>query len=202
MKDVKLAIIYYSSTGTNYKLAQTAEKAAKKNGATVKLLRVAETAPKEAITQNEKWEKHYNATKNIPTVSLDDLEWADAIIFSVPSRYGNMPSQLGSFIDTTGGLWANGKLANKVVSAMTSAANPHGGQETTLLSIYKTMCHWGAIVAAPGYTDKIQFEAAGNPYGVSVSDGPENVTETIQKAVAYQTKRTLQIASSVKNGLQ
>ncbi len=202
MKDVKLAIIYYSSTGTNHKLAQTAEKAAKESGTEVKLLRVAETAPKEAISQNEKWEKHHKATQNIPTVSLDDLEWADAIIFSVPTRYGNMPSQLGSFIDTTGGLWSKGKLANKVVSAMTSAANQHGGQETTLLSIYKSMCHWGAIIAAPGYTDKIQFEAAGNPYGVSVSNGPENVTDTIQKAIAHQTKRTLQVASWVKKGLQ
>ncbi|MEX2349294.1 MAG: NAD(P)H:quinone oxidoreductase [Flavobacteriaceae bacterium] len=202
MKDVKLAIIYYSATGTNYKLAQTAEKAAKETGATVKLLRVAETAPREAISQNEKWEKHHNATKDIPTASLDDLEWADAIIFSVPTRYGNMPSQLGSFIDTTGGLWANGKLANKVVSAMTSAANPHGGQETTLLSLYKSMCHWGAIVAAPGYTDKIQFEAGGNPYGISVADGPENVTDTVQKAITHQTQRTLQVASWVKKGSQ
>lgn len=202
MKDIRLAIIYYSSTGTNHKLAQTAQKAAKETGAVVKLLRVAETAPQEAISQNEKWEKHHNETKDIPTASLDDLEWADAIIFSVPTRYGNMPSQLGSFIDTTGGLWMKGKLANKVVSAMTSAANIHGGQETTLLSIYKSMCHWGAIVAAPGYTDAIQFEAAGNPYGISVSDGPENVTDTVQKAIAYQTRRTLQVASWVKKGIQ
>jgi NAD(P)H dehydrogenase (quinone) len=202
MKDVKLAIIYYSSTGTNYKLAQTAENAAQEAGADVKLLRVAETAPKEAISQNEKWEKHHKATKDITTASLDDLEWADAIIFSVPTRYGNMPSQLGSFIDTTGGLWADGKLANKVVSAMTSAANIHGGQETTLLSIYKSMCHWGAIVAAPGYTDKILFEAAGNPYGISVSEGPENVTDAVQKAIAHQTRRTLLVASWVKKGMQ
>lgn len=200
MKEIKLAIIYYSSTGTNYKLAQTAEKSAKETGAQVKLLRVAETAPQEAISQNEKWEKHHNATKHIPTVSLEDIEWADAIIFSVPTRYGNMPSQLGSFIDTTGGLWVKGKLANKVVSAMTSASNLHGGQETTLLSIYKSMCHWGCIIAAPGYTDKIQFESGGNPYGISVSEGPENVTDKVEKAIDHQTKRTLQVASWIKTG--
>ena len=50
-------------------------------------------------------------------------------------------------LDTTGGLWFNGKLVNKVVSAMTSAQNPHGGQEQTILSLYTTMYHWGAIVA-------------------------------------------------------
>lgn len=199
-KDIKLAIIYYSATGTNHKLAQTAEKAAKDTGATVRFLRLEETAPKEAIAQNKDWEKHHKATKDVPTASLKDLEWADAIIFSVPTRYGNMPSQMASFVDTTGGLWSKGKLANKVVSAMTSAANSHGGQETTLLSIYKSMFHWGAIVAAPGYTDKILFEAGGNPYGISVSDGADNVNEAVKKAIAHQTERTLQIASWVKKG--
>jgi len=202
LKDIKLAIIYYSATGTNHKLAKTAEEAAKEAGADVVLLRFEETAPKEAIAQNKDWEKHHNATKDIPTASLKDLEWADAVIFSVPTRYGNMPSQMASFVDTTGGLWSEGKLANKVVSAMTSAGNPHGGQETTLLSIYKTMHHWGAIVVAPGYTDKILFEAGGNPYGTSVSDGVDNVNKAVQKAIAHQTKRTLQVASWMKNGLK
>ncbi len=199
-KDVRLAIIYYSATGINHKLAQTAEKAATEAGAKVRFLRLEETAPKEAISQNKDWEKHHNATKDVPTASLKDLEWADAIMYSVPTRYGNMPSQMASFIDTTGRLWSKGKLANKVVSAMTNAGNPHGVQETTLLSIYKTMHHWGAIVVAPGYTDKILFEAGGNPYGISVSDGVDNVTDSVQKAIAHQTERTLQVALWVKKG--
>ena len=29
-----------------------------------------------------------------PEVTLTDLEWADAIIFSVPTRFGNMPAQV------------------------------------------------------------------------------------------------------------
>lgn len=97
-------------------------------------------------------------------VKLEDLVWADTIIFSVPTRFGNMPSQLKQFLDTTGGLWFNGKLMNKVVSAMTSAQNPHGGQEATILSLYTSMYLWGAIVAAPGYTDPVTFGAGGNPY--------------------------------------
>lgn len=54
-------------------------------------------------------------------VKPEDLEWADAIIFSVPTRFGNMPGRMKNFLDTTGGLWAKGKLANKAVSAMSSA---------------------------------------------------------------------------------
>lgn len=202
MKDVKLAIIYYSATGTNYQLARWAEKAAKDAGAAeVKILKIEETAPKEAIAQNKDWQAHIEATKDVQKVSLNDLEWADAIVFSAPTRYGNLPSQVTSFLDTTGGLWFNGKLANKVVSAMTSAQNPHGGQETTILSLYKTMHHWGAIVAAPSYTDPILFEAGGNPYGVSVTANGEGLTDKAQKAVNHQVKRTLTIAGWVKAGL-
>lgn len=201
MENVKLAIIYYSSTGTNYQLAQWAEKAAKQNGVKeIKLLKVEETAPKEAISENKDWQEHIEATKHVPTVSLDDLEWADAIIFSAPTRYGDLPSQLSAFIDTTGGLWFSGKLANKVVSGMTSAQNIHGGQETTLLSLYKTMYHWGAIVVTPSYTDESIFGAGGNPYGVSVSAGKENLNEKVEKAVAHQVKRTLTTAGWVKTG--
>lgn len=200
MKDVKLAVIYYSATGTNYQLAQWAAEAAKKVGAAeARILKIKELAPQEAINANEDWKKHHEATKDVPEVSLDDLENADAVIFCIPTRYGNMPSQVQQFIDTTGGLWFSGKLANKVVSGMTSASNDHGGQETTLLSLYKTMHHWGAIIAAPGYTDETLFEAGGNPYGVSVTAG-NKIGENTKKAIAHQTKRTLEIAGWVKKG--
>lgn len=201
--DVKLAIIYYSSTGTNYKLAKTAEEAAKETGAEVKLVKVPELAPEEAINGNPAWKAHLEETKDVPTASLDDLVWADAYIFSVPTRYGTVPSQMKQFLDTTGGLWSEGKLANKVVSAMTSASNPHGGQEQTILSLYTTMFHWGAIVAAPGYTDDSIFASGGNPYGTSVTADQEgNWKEDVTAAVKHQAKRTIQVAGAVKNGMQ
>ena len=128
MANVKLAIIYYSSTGTNYQLARWAEEAAKETGAEVKVAKVRENAPDAAIDSNPAWREHLNATTDVPTAEVDLLDWADAIIFSVPTRFGHVSSQVQQFLDTTGGLWAQGKLANKVVSAMTSAQNPHGGR--------------------------------------------------------------------------
>lgn len=200
---VNVAIIYYSSTGTNYKLAKKAEEAAKEAGAEVKLVKVPELAPEEAINGNPAWKAHVEETKDVPTASLDDLVWADAYIFSVPTRYGAVPSQMRQFLDTTGGLWSEGKLANKVVSAMASASNPHGGQEQTILSLYTTMFHWGAIVAAPGYTDDSIFAAGGNPYGTSVTTDQEgNWKDDVTPAVKHQTKRTIQIADAVKKGMQ
>ncbi|NLM12935.1 MAG: NAD(P)H:quinone oxidoreductase [Epulopiscium sp.] len=203
MSNVKLAVIYYSMGGTNYQLAQWAAEGAKEAGAEVKIFKVPELAPQSVIESNPTWKAHLEATKHIPEVKLEDLEWADAFIFSTPTRFGNMASQMKQFLDTTGGLWAKGKLANKVVSAMSSAQNPHGGQEATILSIYTTMYHWGAIVAAPGFTDPIIFGAGGNPYGTSVTvDQNGKMLEDVQAAVKYQAKRTVTVAQWIKSGNQ
>jgi NAD(P)H dehydrogenase (quinone) len=194
-----LAVIYYSMTGTNLKLATWAKEAGEEAGTNVKLLKIPETAPASAIEGNDAWRAHVQEAADIPEVTLDDLEWADAIIFSVPTRYGNVPGQFKQFIDSTGGLWASGKLANKVVSAMSSAQNPHGGQEQTILQLYTTMYHWGAIIAAPGYTDPVLFEAGGNPYGTSVTVGRDGMKENVEAAVKHQAKRTVTIAGALSS---
>ena len=203
MSNVKTAIIYYSSGGTNYQLAQWAEEGAKEAGAEVKILKVEELAPKSIIEGNDVWKSTIEATKDVPVATGDDIEWADAIIFSVPTRFGNMPSQMKQFLDIQGGLWATGKTVNKVVSAMTSAQNPHGGQEATLLSLYTSMMHWGAIIATPGYTDPVIFGSGGNPYGTSVTvDQDGKMIEDVQATVKHQAKRTITVAQWVKNGNQ
>ncbi|SHF92474.1 NAD(P)H dehydrogenase (quinone) [Salegentibacter echinorum] len=200
MSQPKVAVIFYSATGTNHQLAQWAGEAAKNAGAAeVRVKRIKETAPQEAIDQNEAWKNYAAENKDFPTVELDDLLWADAIIFSTPTRYGNLPSQLQAFFDTTGGLWSSGKLTNKIVSGMTSAANHHGGQEATLLSLYKTIMHWGSIIVAPGYTDSSLFEAGGNPYGVSVTASGNTPGDNIKKAVEHQVKRTVEMAAKFKD---
>ncbi|MBX6395682.1 MAG: NAD(P)H:quinone oxidoreductase [Alicyclobacillaceae bacterium] len=199
MADVKVAIIYYSSTGTNYKLALAAEEGAKEAGAEVRVRRVQELAPEEAIASNPAWKAHLEETKHVPVATLDDLDWADAYVFCTPTRFGNVSSQMKQFLDTTGPLWAQGKLANKVVTAMTSASNPNGGQEATILSLYTTMYHWGAIVVAPGYTDPVIFASGGNPYGTSATVNDNvSLNETTLAAAKYQAKRVVEIAKKLK----
>ncbi|WP_076759240.1 NAD(P)H:quinone oxidoreductase [Edaphobacillus lindanitolerans] len=201
MSNVKLAVVFYSMGGTNYELAKWAEEGAKEAGAEVRVLKVQELAPQSVIEGNEAWKATVDRTKDIPVVSSEDIEWADAIIFSMPTRFGNMASQMKQFLDTQGGLWASGKTVNKVVSAMSSAQNPHGGQEATILSLYTSMMHWGAIIAAPGYTDPVLFAAGGNPYGTSVTVGQDGkMVEDVKDAVKHQAKRTVEVAGWVKNG--
>ena len=202
MKDLKLTLVYYSMTGINFKLAKWAKEVAEQAGAEVRLRKVQELAPEAVVNSSPAWKAQKEAEKDIPVASSDDLDWADAIIFSAPTRFGTMPSQLKQFIDIQGGLWAQGKLVNKVVSAMTSAQNPHGGQEGTVKEIYTVMMHWGAIIAAPGYTNDIVYSIGGNPYGTSVTQGQDgNIVEdeeNVKAAVKHQVNRTLEVAKLVK----
>jgi NAD(P)H dehydrogenase (quinone) len=201
MEKVKFAVIYYSMTGINYQLAQWAAEAAKEAGAEVRLLKVHELAPEAAINNNPVWKALVEETKDILEAHSDDLDWADAIVFSVPTRFGNLAAQMKQFIDRQGGLWAQGKLMNKVVSAMSSAQNPHGGQEATVKSLYTSMMHWGAIIVSPGYTDDSIFKAGGNPYGTTVTQGKDGkMVEDVKDAVFHQAKRTVEVAKWLKKG--
>jgi NAD(P)H dehydrogenase (quinone) len=153
---------------------------------------VAELAPEAAIAQNQAWAAHRDEVKDDPLATLDDLEWCDAYILGSPTRFGNVSSQLKQFMDTAGGLWSQGKLADKVAAGFTSSQNAHGGQESTLLALYNTFHHWGAIVAAPGYTDERGFPAGGNPYGASCVNAP---TEAELDWARYVGERVAGIAA-------
>lgn len=198
----KVAVIYYSATGITYQMAQAACEAAGDAGAEVRLRKVHELAPDEAIRSNSGWHAHAMETQDVPEASLDDLTWADVVIFGTPTRYGVMAAQLKQFIDTTGPLWSQGALVNKVYSAFCSTATSHGGQESTLLSLFHVFYHWGGVVVTPGYTDDSQF-IAGNPYGAShTSNNGETAPDHIAlTATALTAKRAVQLGTAVKKGL-
>lgn len=201
MLQIKLAVIYYSLTGHNFQLASAAAEAAKEAGAEVRLARVPELIPTEQLESNEGWQSYQKAAEGVPNASLDDLEWADAYIFSTPTRFGNVAGQMKMFLDSSVSLWVQGKLANKAASVMTSAQNPHGGQESTALTLYNTLHHWGAILVPPGYTDPVIYGAGGNPYGASATATREvAVPEEVLAAARHQTRRVVQVAGWLKKG--
>jgi NAD(P)H dehydrogenase (quinone) len=199
MDSVNVAIIYYSATGTVHALAQAAAEGAEKAGAHVRLRKVAETAPPEAISANPAWGQHIQDTADVAQASHDDLAWADAVLLGTPTRFGNPASQLRAFIDTTGPLWFAGKLADKVYSAFTASNTAHGGQESTLLALANTFYHWGGVIVPPGYTDPIQFKS-GNPYGTSHVAGEGKPSDVALEAARYQARRAVDTAAALKVG--
>lgn len=200
---VNIAVIYYSATGTVHSLAETAvDEISHIDGASTRLRKATELAPQQAIDNNEAWAAHAKATSHVAEASLDDLEWADVLMFGTPTRYGLPTSQLKQFIDTSGPLWERGKLINKVATSFTASATEHGGQETTIVSLNNTFYHWGCIIVPPGYADPIQFKA-GNPYGtshVSGTPGQPLPGEDQQTAMRFQAQRAVEIAQALKRG--
>ncbi|MHA7651335.1 NAD(P)H:quinone oxidoreductase [Mycobacterium sp. ML4] len=172
----KLAVIYYSATGHGTSMAQRVAAAAEDAGAEVRVRHVAETRDPASFAQNPAWTANYEATKDLPVATGEDIGWADAVIFGSPTRFGSVASQLRDFLDSLGGLWAAGKLADKVYAGFTSSNTLHGGQETTLLTLYVTLMHFGGIIVPPGYTDPLKF-VDGNPYGASLVSTHDNITE-------------------------
>jgi len=193
---VKVAVIYYSATGTVHALAEAVAEGAASARAEVRLRRVAELAPDSAIDQNPLWRRHVDAVAgSVSEASLDDLVWADAYAFGTPTRFGAPSAQLKQFIDQTGGLWRDGTLADKPVTAFTSAFNRHGGNEATILSLGNVFYHWGSLIVPPGHTDPVVSAAGGNPYGTSFATGPtgDGPDAAALEAARYQGRRLAQI---------
>lgn len=195
MTQARIAIVFYSTYGTNHQVALAAAEAAKAAGADVRLRRIAETAPADVVAGQEAWKAQLDKVQDIAEVSHDDMEWANGYFFISPTRYGAVASQMRAFIDTLGGLWFAGKLANKTFTAATSAQNTHGGQESTILGLYTTAMHWGAIFVAPGFTDPAVAEAGGNPYGFSTNAGA--LDDKGRAAVAHQAKRLVEMTAKL-----
>ncbi|MFI5522459.1 NAD(P)H:quinone oxidoreductase [Streptomyces platensis] len=199
--DVHVAVIYYSSTGTVAELARLIADAAEHAGSDVRLRRAAELAPQTAIDANPAWAANAAATADIMEATHEDVLWADAVVFGTPTRFGNVTSQLKQYLDTLGGLWQQGRLADKVYSGFTASATQHGGQESTLLALYHTVHHFGGILVTPGYTDPAKF-SDGNPYGTSHVGGPDTpLDDDARTAARIQAERVVKFTKAIKHGL-
>ena len=194
---VKVAVIYYSATGTVRALARAVADGARSAGAEVRLRSVAEHAAEGEAAAGETRAGETPAGEI--TAELDDLAWADAFAFGTPTRFGTPAAQLKQFIDGSVGLWKEGRLADKPVTAFTSAHNRHGGSEATILSLGNVFYHWGGIIVPPGYTDPIEFEV-GNPYGASFVSGGTMPDDIHLEAARYQAQRVTEVARLLKRG--
>jgi len=203
---VEVAIIFYSRDGNTLKLARAvAEGVEQVPDAKASLRRVRETAAESVVSAHERWRRTSEELNNIPEATVKDLERADAAIFGSPTRFGNMCAQLKEFIDQTTSAWLEGKLIGKVGAAFTSTSTLHGGQESTILSMYNPMIHHGMIIAGVPYSETRLFNmeiGGGSPYGPSSVSGPEADRPPTENDLAIARtlgKRVAEIARKLKS---
>ena len=201
---MKILIVFYSTYGHVYKMAQAVAEGAKTvEGAGVEIRRVPETLPQEVLEKMGAVEAQ-KAFLQIPECTVDELTEADAVIFGTPTRFGNMCGQMRQFLDATGQLWANGSLVGKVGSVFTSTATQHGGQESTILTFHVTLLHHGFVVVGLPYIFQGQMRideiTGGSPYGASTiagGDGSRLPSENELEAARFQGKHVAEIAAKL-----
>lgn len=174
-----ILILYYSAYGHIFKMVEKVEKNLKDNkNVKVKLTRVPEfEASRKNMSTQEAYVEAQKSQQDIPVAELDDLKWADGIVWGIPTRFGNMPAQIKQFIDRAGGLWMEGALEDTVTGVITSSNTMHGGQETTIISSLIPMLHLGMIPIGLPYGQNPELNSGkgigGTPYGPSTVAGPD-----------------------------
>ena len=195
----KVLVLYYSSYGHIETMAQAVAEGARGTGATVDIKRVPEIVP-EAVAKAS----HFKLDQAAPIATVDELPNYDAIIFGVPTRFGNMAAQMKNFLDQTGPLWFAGKLIGKVGSVFASTATQHGGQESTILSTHTVLLHQGMVIVGLPYAWQGQMKldevTGGSPYGattIAASDGSRQPSANELDGARFQGRHVAEIAAKL-----
>lgn len=193
----RILILYHSTYGHIMTMAEAVAEGARAAGARVDIRRVPELVPDEVARASG-----YLLDQPHPVAAVDELPRYDAIVIGVGTRYGRMASQMASFLDQTGGLWARGALNGKVGSAFTSTATQHGGQETTLMAIHTNLLHLGMVTVGLPYSFAGQMRldevTGGSPYGASTiagGDGARRPSENELDGARFQGRHVAAIAA-------
>ena len=174
-----ILVTFYSSYGHTFELAKAVTEGAKSvEGSEVRLTRVPELpAAKEAMSTQDAYVQAQEAMADLPETTLDDLRWADGVLWGTPTRYGNMTAQLKQLIDTTGALWQEGALEDKPAGIFSSANNTNGGQEATILTTMIPLLHLGMVIVGTPYGQNPQLftdkPVGSSPYGPAAVAGPD-----------------------------
>ena len=195
----KVLVLYYSAYGHIEAMAEALAEGARAAGAQVDVKRVPELVPPEVAKAS-----HFKLDQAAPVAQIEDLANYDAIAIGVGTRFGRMASQMASFLDQAGGLWAKGALHGKVGGAFTSTATQHGGQETTLFSIITNLLHFGMVVVGLDYGHAGQMTLAeitgGSPYGATTiagGDGSRKPSENELVGARYQGRKIAETAKKL-----
>jgi NAD(P)H dehydrogenase (quinone) len=197
---IKVLVAFYSRNGTVGSLAKAVADGAVMEGAELRLRRAREFVSAEVTAKAPGWTEsaaRMNALYEAPTEA--DADGADAIVFGTPTRFGCVSAELKAYVDSLGGLWVQGRLAGKVGSVFSATSSLHGGNETTIMSLYPPLSHLGFIIVPLGYSDPVLFKA-GTPYGATAATGRDRrpITDDERAVARYQGQRVARVAAKLR----
>jgi NAD(P)H dehydrogenase (quinone) len=125
-----------------------------------------------------------------PIATAEKLTEFDGILFGLSMRFGMAPAQVKALMDSTGGLWAGGKLVGKPAGIFFATAQQGGGQESGALTFITQLAHHGMIFVPIGYSTPLLFNNkeihGGSPYGAgTIADGDgSRMPSDLEKQIA------------------
>ncbi len=169
-----ILVLYYSATGTTAAMAdQVARGVAGVEGMQARVRTVPDVSPETEAVASEV------PAAGAPYASDQDLFECAGLVLGSPTHFGNMAAPLKYFWDHSTSTWFGGELAGKPAGVFTSTSSPHGGQETTLLSMMLPLLHHGMLVLGLPYSEPELMETGGGgtPYGASRVSGFDGAKE-------------------------
>jgi NAD(P)H dehydrogenase (quinone) len=157
---VKVLIVYYSTYGNVYRMANLVAEGVKEIPGVQPVVRtVPKLIPKSVIDSREDMKAGREMQQDAPLVTMDDFREAGAIAFGTPTRFGNVFVSTGSL---------------------------HGGQETTILTLMAPLLHLGMILVGVPYSTQELFttQGGGSPYGPGHVAGDDNKRQIDEQEAA------------------
>lgn len=133
---MNVAIIFHSVCGHTYLLGRAFQDGLSSAGCKTSLYRVSDHDWVSKPDVPESARKVLAQMQNTPEASPNDLLAADLIIIGSPTYFGNVTAEMKAFMDSTGGLWAQGKLVGKKIFAYATAGHVEGGGDLCLQAIH------------------------------------------------------------------
>src|SRR4029450_6725836 len=174
---MKVLIVYYSTYGNVYKMAQLVAEGVKDiPGADPVIRPVQELIPQVIIDARDEMKAGKAMQQGIPLVTLDDFRQAGAIALGTPKLLVTVCAPLQTQTPPLTSLWLPGEWEGKPAGIFVSTGSLHGGQETTSLTLMAPLLHLGMILVGVPYSIQELFttQGGGSPYGPGHVAGKDN----------------------------
>lgn len=170
----EILVLYFSQGGTTARMADLVARGVESVADTTARIRtVPRVSPEtEAVADDI-------PPDGAPYATEQDLFECAGLVLGSPTHFGNMAAPLKHFWDHSSGAWFGGELAGKPAAVFTSTASPHGGQETTLVSMMLPLLHHGMLLIGLPYSEAglVRTTGGGTPYGASRVTGLDGLRE-------------------------
>lgn len=167
---VKICVIFYSTYGHVFKMAEKIAEGARAAGAEVDLRRVKELLPDEVLEKmggiepRKEWE-------HIPVITAEEMTNYDGFAFGYSAKFGVQASSMKFFLESLGGLWYKNALLGKYGTVFSCTGSQHGGNEMSLFTGIIPLFHLGMVIVGVPPTFKGLSEgkeiSGGSPYGMT-----------------------------------